>query len=826
MDQRLRGLGSLQIDNSTNPYQNIMKMFPSLNHSFNDPPRVVVSTSVDSPEDCDFNDTVLKYISQMLMEEDMEEKSCMVQESLALQAAEKPFYEALGKNYPPLPDQHPFDSYPSPDQHPLDPYLIDTSSAHSLYQDHDSESPVDNFAVNFSNYNSSSSTSSSGNGNGIDGNWGFDYGGYKPPVPVFPSISQSTLSSPSISDYINDGPIGDSPDTTSQVHDIYGDSDSAWHFRRGVEEASKFLPSGNNLIIDLENNRFLPREPKEESHFSRGGVDEASKFLPNGNNPMLDLVIDLETNRFIPRESQKSYFRRGVEEATKFLPNGSNLRFDGSCPGEPKEEVLVKEEKKDETDHSPGGSRGKKNLHREDVEIEEGRSNKHSAVFVEETVRTEMFDMVLLCHGEKGERDLTNLRETWQAETSKNSVQQSGNSKLTNGGKSRGKKQSGKREVVDLRTLLIQCAQSVAADDRRSATDLLKQIRQHASPFGDGNQRLAHCFADGLEARLAGTGSKFYMALLMKKTTAADILKAYHLYLAACPFKKISNFFSNQTIMKVADKKPRLHIIDFGIMWGFQWPCLIQKLSGRSGGPPNLRITGIELPQPGFRPAERVEETGRRLANYAESFKVPFEFNAIAQNWETIQLEDFKIDPDEILVVNCLYRFRNLLDETVVLDSPRNAVLNLIKKLNPSIFIHGIVNGAFSAPFFITRFRETLFHYSALFDMLEANVPREHPERLLIEQDLFGPEAMNVIACEGTERVERPETYKQWQVRNLRAGFVQCPLNQEIIKKARDWVRSSYHKDFVFDEDSQWMLQGWKGRIIYALSVWRPVYYS
>ncbi|KAF6151535.1 hypothetical protein GIB67_016347 [Kingdonia uniflora] len=106
----------------------------------------------------------------MLMEEDIEEKSCMVQESLALQAAEKPFYEALGKNYPPLSDQHPFDSYPSPDQHPLDPYPIDTSSGHSLYQDHDSESPVDNFVVNFSNYNSSSSTSSSGNDNGIDGN--------------------------------------------------------------------------------------------------------------------------------------------------------------------------------------------------------------------------------------------------------------------------------------------------------------------------------------------------------------------------------------------------------------------------------------------------------------------------------------------------------------------------------------------------------------------------------------------------------------------------------------------------------------------------------
>ncbi|KAJ6670279.1 SCARECROW-LIKE PROTEIN 14, partial [Salix purpurea] len=65
-------------------------------------------------------------------------------------------------------------------------------------------------------------------------------------------------------------------------------------------------------------------------------------------------------------------------------------------------------------------------------------------------------------------------------------------------------------------------------------------------------------------------------------------------------------------------------------------------------------MTGIDLPNPGFRPAERVEEKGRRLSNYANTFKVPFEFNAMAQN-----------------------------------------------------------------------FREALFHFTTLFDMLEANVARE-----------------------------------------------------------------------------------------------------
>jgi len=93
---------------------------------------------------------------------------------------------------------------------------------------------------------------------------------------------------------------------------------------------------------------------------------------------------------------------------------------------------------------------------------------------------------------------------------------------------------------------------------------------------------------------------------------------------------------------------------------------------------------------------------------------------------------------------------------------------------------------------------------------------------MVIEKEIFGREALNVIACEGWERMERPETYKQWQVRNLRAGFAQLPMDRDIVKKAVDKVRSSYHKDFVIDEDSRWLLQGWKGRIIYALSCWKP----
>lgn len=683
-----------------------------------------MTTEGDSHDDCDFSDGVLKFISQMLMEEDIEEKTCMFQESAALQAAEKSFYEVLGEKYPPSPDHHQI--------HHVEPSIDRPNQCYGLTQN---------------DYNTSGSV--------IDLGLTCDHVEYEPlPVQTAANefVSQSTPQSSFSSSTSSSGgnfidAATDSPVSTLGVHDIFNDTKSFYQYQRGFEEASKFLPYINGLSLDSGSNNSV----KEEKEEGKG--------------------------------------------------------------------VVVKVEKKYDSEYYLDG-RGKKNAHRQEFDLEEGRSNKQSALYTESTVTSEMFDKVLLCNGGESE---SALREALQNAVTKN-MQQNGPSKGSNGGRARGKKRGGKRDVVDLTTLLTLCAQAVSANDRRNASELLKQIRQHSSPTGNGLQRMAHYFANGLEARMAGSGTQSYKAVITKPTSAAEILKAYHLYLAVCPFRKVSNFFANKTIMKVSEKATRLHIVDFGILYGFQWPNLIQRLSTRPGGPPKVRITGIDLPNSGFRPAERVEETGRRLANYAKSFNVPFDFNAIAQKWETIQIEDLKLDRDEVLIVNCQHRFRNLLDETVVMDSPREIVLKLIRKMNPDVYLHGVVNGSYNAPFFISRFREAIFFYSSFFDLLETNVPREVHERMLLEKQILGWEVVNVISCEGAERIERPDTYKQWQVRNLRAGFTQLPLDREIMRMTKETVKARYHKDFLVDEDGHWMLLGWKGKIIHGLSSWKPAF--
>ncbi|XP_057953767.1 scarecrow-like protein 14 [Malania oleifera] len=635
----------------------------------------LVNPEVDSSDSGGCSGSIfqtIQYIGQMLMEDNVEQQSCMFLDPLVLQAAEKSFYEVLGKKYP------------------LSPSKTPLCIPHTFSSDN--------------GFSGSDATSD--------------------------SVSQSTFQMPFSSRVRYDG-LTDSPVSTL-LPSTFGRCESILHFRKGLEEASKFLPYENCPVTDAE-----------------------------------------------------------AEKGEENLLNSVN---------------------------------GKKKHHREsiDMDTQEERSSKQLAVCGEEDELSEMLDKVFLFPDGNKKPIECNAHENLHNGAGE-LLQQNGQQKQCsfNIGKGRAKR-DGNKNAVDLRTLLIHCAQYITADDWEAAEEKLKQIRQHSSPYGDGSQRSAHYFANGLEARLCGTGAQICAALSSKRPSAVDMLKAYQYFVSVCPFRRISFYFANHHILNLAERRRVLHVIDFGILHGYQWPMFIQDLLSRVGRPPKLRITGIEFPEPGFRPARKVEETGRRLARYCDRFNVPFEYNAIAKKWETIRTSDFKIDRNEVVVVNCLFRLETVFDETVALHSPRNAVLNLIRKINPNIFIHGVYNGSYNASFFVTRFREALFHYSALFDMMDANYTQESQERLMFEKEFFGREAINITACEGSTRILRPETYKQWKVRNTRAGFRQLPLDRELMNTMRAKVKSGYKNDFLVDEDGNWVLQGWKGRILMALSCWVP----
>ncbi|KAJ1277369.1 hypothetical protein BS78_05G289700 [Paspalum vaginatum] len=362
---------------------------------------------------------------------------------------------------------------------------------------------------------------------------------------------------------------------------------------------------------------------------------------------------------------------------------------------------------------------------------------------------------------------------------------------------------------------------AVAANDHVTAGELLKQIKQHASETGDVTQRLAQCFVKGLEARLVGMGSQLWQLLKAESLSTTEFLKAQKLYMAACCLNKVVFNFSTMTIVQALVGKRRLHILDYGMSYGFQWAALLRLLASREGGPPEVKITAVARQRLRSCPAKQIEDTGCRLSMCAHEFGVPFSFHAVRKKWEEVCIEDLETDAEEVLVVNDHFNLNTLMDESIFFDgpNPKDTVLRNIRKMRPDVFIQSILNNSYGSSY-LSRFREALFYYTAIFDMFDATIPRETRSRVVLEQELFGRSALNVIACEGKDLVERPEKYQQWQARNQRAGLRQLPLEPTIVEVLKDEVRGCQHKDFFVCQDGQWLLQGWMGRILFAQSTW------
>jgi len=166
--------------------------------------------------------------------------------------------------------------------------------------------------------------------------------------------------------------------------------------------------------------------------------------------------------------------------------------------------------------------------------------------------------------------------------------------------------------------------------------------------------------------------------------------------------------FANKTILDAAIGRSKLHIVDYGLRSGFQWTELLRLLGTRDGGPPQVRITSIDLPQPGFHPANHMAEMGHRLTSCAH--ELPLSFCYVVAPWHTVCIDDLNVEPDEVLVVNDLFNFRTLMDESVISDnpSPRDVVLSNIRKMEPDVFIQAVVNGSYGTTF-LSWFREALF---------------------------------------------------------------------------------------------------------------------
>lgn len=384
---------------------------------------------------------------------------------------------------------------------------------------------------------------------------------------------------------------------------------------------------------------------------------------------------------------------------------------------------------------------------------------------------------------------------------------------------------SSNKEVSQLsprtpKRLLFDCANALAEGNFEVADALINELRQMVSIQGDPPQRIAAYMVEGLAARMADSGKFLYKALKCKEPPSSDRLAAMQILFEVCPCFKFGFNAANGAIIEAFKGEKKVHIVDFDINQGSQYITLIQTIANQLGDPPYLRLTGVDDPESVQRPIGGLKIIGQRLEKLAEALKVPFEFHAVASKTSLVSPSMLDCKPGEALVVNFTFQLHHMPDESVSTVNERDQLLRMVKSLNPKLVtvVEQDVNTN-TAPF-LQRFVEAYNYYSTVFDSLDATLPRESQDRVNVERQCLARDIVNIVACEGDERIERYEVAGKWRARMTMAGFTSCSMGPNVMDMIRKLIKQ-YCDRYTLKEEMGSLLFGWEDKSLIVASAWR-----
>lgn len=378
--------------------------------------------------------------------------------------------------------------------------------------------------------------------------------------------------------------------------------------------------------------------------------------------------------------------------------------------------------------------------------------------------------------------------------------------------------------------LLLITATAVDENNAGLALDNLAELYQSVSLTGDSVQRVVAYFADGLAARLLTRKSPFH-DMIMKRPTCEEEFVAFTYLYRVSPYYQFAHFTANQTILEAFEREEQvnhhaLHVIDFDVSYGFQWPSLIQSLSDKatSGNKISLRITGFG------RSPEELQETEGRLVSFSKGFKnIVFEFQGLLRGSKLVNLRKKK---QETVAVNLVFHLNMLSNFAKISET-----LKSVHSFKPSIVMLVEQEGNRSPRSFLSRFMESLHYFAAMFDSLDDCLPLESSERLSIEKNHLGKEIKTRMNYEKDDRrCARYERMETWKGRMEAHGFAGVKLSSKSMLQAKLLLRiRAHHRPLQFEgensgfrvierDEGRAISLGWQDRSLITASAWHCVW--
>ncbi|CAI5465119.1 unnamed protein product [Closterium sp. Yama58-4] len=360
---------------------------------------------------------------------------------------------------------------------------------------------------------------------------------------------------------------------------------------------------------------------------------------------------------------------------------------------------------------------------------------------------------------------------------------------------------------------LEELAEATAARDESLPRRLLPHLRPLVNERGNAAQRVAAHFTQALAARQSGSGAEQYNRGLNASTQ--EIAASMERCFASLPYLDFCHVAAMRPVLAAVNGSRRIHIIVFGFWMGRYWLELLQALAAFPGGPPSLRVTGIDITCRNELTDSKSSAafSGRLLSRAAAALAIPFRFKAV---------EEVEVEEGEATVVQCNMSLLFLADDSVLRSNPRDTLLRWIRSLSPLTTVVVEMDAPLNSPFFLPRFRAALRVFSSIFASLDAALPRDSPHRHTCERLYFARDIVNVVACEGIQRTVRAESLEQWQARMRRAGFVGMEVGVEVMEELRGVLRKGGRKYGGYEvvQQGNGVRLLWEGVPVLAASMW------
>jgi len=339
---------------------------------------------------------------------------------------------------------------------------------------------------------------------------------------------------------------------------------------------------------------------------------------------------------------------------------------------------------------------------------------------------------------------------------------------------------------VLLYRLVLECAKEIEGVRLDVADSLLAEIQSLASEEESiWTRKVVKYFAEALVRRAYGIRPPCPLPSLPLRFNPMAFMYA--------PFYKFATITSKHAIADALNSGNKrlqsLHIIDFSIVFGFpQWTSLIKELKEQYGGLQSLLITTITP----------------KLSKHTDHLRKNREW---AREFADKKMELRQLicnSPDDI--VNCISKLRRKRkDEMVVVnwnfilhkllaqDGAMEQVLSKVKDLGSDIMVIVEQEANLNSPDLSERIEQSFQYYCTTFESRQT--PSQTP---VLWEMYFRRQIGNVVACEGVDRVERIESFAQWQNRPSLAGF--CPVSQktdEFKEVFQHCLEEEYGEDYL-----------------------------